>query len=123
MNRRELVLEAIRFLPLLGIVACSSLATRTASNPIVLRGSNEEIRERLLTLIPIGTPQEDAERIAIDNGLRCSAEVDSKTNEPYLSCGWSRKSGMWVTWVWQIRIDCVEGRVSDISCKQYGTGP
>lgn len=73
--------------------------------------------------IPIGTTLTKAEEIVRANGLRCSQEIDEKTNMPFLSCGYSERVDMWVTMVWQIRIDCPDGFVSDIQCHRTGIGP
>lgn len=119
--RFALLLAAFVFAAILGCKA-STLSAPAASLPAVLQGSDSEIRDRLLAKIPIGTSMPDAEQIVKSHGLRCSQEIDAKTNEPYLSCGYTDKSDAWVTWVWQICIDCPSGAVSEISCKRSGIG-
>jgi hypothetical protein len=104
-------------------IGCKSSPVSQPAKPAILSGTDAEIREELLAKIPVGTTQTEAERIVKEHGLRCSAEIDDNTNEPYLSCGYSDNSDMWATWVWQIRIDCPGGVVSEIQCKQAGIGP
>jgi hypothetical protein len=90
---------------------------------LILQGSDAEVCERILVDVPIGTSLKDAERIIVNYGLRCSVESDSATGKPYLSCGYTDDSDFWVSWVWQIRIDCDDDKVSNVSCKQAGIGP
>lgn len=107
------------------LVGCqsSAVSTNRSPRPSILNGRDAEIRERLLAEIPIGTTLTDAEEIVRANGLRCSQQFDEKSNMPFLSCGYSEKVDMLVTIVWQIRIDCPNGLVSDIQCHQTGVGP
>ncbi|MBC8353667.1 MAG: hypothetical protein H8E66_16840 [Planctomycetes bacterium] len=79
--------------------------------------------ERILKLTPVRTPIDTAKQSLIDAGLRCSTEIDAETDEPYLSCGYSDERDVWVTWVWSIRIQCADGVVSGVTCKQAGIGP
>ncbi len=107
------------------LVGCqsSAVSTNRSPRPSILNGRDAEVRERLLAEIPIGTTLTKAEEIVRANGLRCSQEIDEKTNMPFLSCGYSERVDMLVTMVWQIRIDCPDGLVSDIQCHQTGVGP
>ncbi|MDB5385191.1 MAG: hypothetical protein JWM11_837 [Planctomycetaceae bacterium] len=108
---------------LFGVFGCVSHPSKVASVPKVLVGNDVTVRQQLLSLIPIGTTQTEAEEIAESIGLTCSQEVDWKTKVPYLSCSYSSQEGVWVTWTWKIRIDCPSGKVADISCKHAGIGP
>ena len=106
------------------ITGCDSPAVfqRQPARPAILSGNDADIRDRLLAKIPVRTTLENAEQIMKEFGLRCSKQIDDKTKDAYLSCGYSDKSDMWVTWVWRIRIDCPDGVVSEIQCKQGGVG-
>ena len=117
MRTRAVVVALLAF----ALFGCCS-APRS-SKPALLDGTNAEVRERLLAEIPPGTSLTEAERIMKEHGLRCSVEMDKNKDVPYLSCGWSHKADFWVTWVWSIRIDCPNGVVTGIECKQYGIGP
>jgi hypothetical protein len=93
------------------------------ARPAILSGNDADIRDRLLAKIPVGTTVENAEQVVKGYGLRCSKQIDDKTQAAYLSCGYTEQSSMWVKWVWHIRIDCPDGVVSEIQCKQGGIGP
>lgn len=108
---------------LLIVSGCSASPKANPPVPTILRGDDSDVRERLLAKIPIGTTQGEAQQIMVELGLQCRVEVDSATSERYLSCRMEDKRDFWVTWIWQIRIDCPEGVVSDISCQQAGIGP
>lgn len=103
---------------------CVSSSPQRSALPAVLtpNGSDAEIAERILVLVPIGTPTETAKRSLLDAGLRCSIESDAEAGQRYLSCGYSDERDFWVTWVWSIRVDCADGVVSGASCKRAGIG-
>jgi hypothetical protein len=105
------------------VSGCSASPKANSPVPTILRGADSDVRERLLAKIPIGTTQSEAQQIMAELGLQSRVEVDSTTSERYLSCRMEDKRDFWVRWVWQIRIDCPEGVVSDISCQQAGIGP
>ena len=107
------------------IAGCGSPAAsqRQPARPAILSGNDADIRDRLLAEIPVGTTLENAEQVVKRYGLRCSKQIDDKTKDAFLSCGYSDKSDMWVTWVWHIRINCPDGVVSEIQRRQGGVGP
>lgn len=100
----------------------SALSQQQPTKPAILSGNDTDVRERLLTEIPIGTTLAQAERIMQGHGFRCYKETNDKTNEPYLWCRYSHMSDVWVEWTWNIMIHCPGGFVSEIQCSQYGTG-
>lgn len=107
------------------VAGCKSfaLSQQQPTKPAILSGNDTDIRNRLLTEIPIGTKLADAERIMQGHGFHCYQGIDDKTTEPYLWCQYSHKADVWVEWTWNIVIDCPGGFVSEIRCTQYGTGP
>jgi len=104
---------------------CASSTSRKSPPPAILtpNGTDAEIAERILKLTPVGTPIDVAKQALIDAGLRCSTESNAETGETYLSCGCSDERDVWVTWVWDIRVQCVDGVVAGATCKQAGIGP
>jgi hypothetical protein len=88
-----------------------------ASTPSLLRGNPSEVRQQLLTHIPIGTPRKDADQLVKSLGLELtphyelgSVAVDS------IECRHTGANGLFAETVWLIRIDCPEGKVADIVC-------
>ena len=114
-------LLVISSIVLIILTECRSFSTRK-NIPTILRGNDSEIRDRILTKIPRGTLQVEAERILEANELDCSNEIKYTTKQPFLLCSYSDNSDLWVTWVWMINIDCPRGRVSAISVNVGGIG-
>lgn len=121
-NRNSL---AVVIIALAFTTGCASSSSQRALPPAILtpNATDAEIVERILKLTPVRTPIDTAKQSLIDAGLRCSTEIDAETDEPYLSCGYSDERDVWVTWVWSIRIQCADGVVSGVTCKQAGIGP
>ena len=108
------------------VSGCASTSVQRDPLPEILtvaNGGDEEIVQRVLKRVPVGTPMDSAKQILIDAGLRCSVERDSQTGEQYLLCGYSDQIDTWVTWVYTIHITCDDGVVSHVSCNQHGIGP
>ncbi len=110
---------------LIGLVGgCMSTATRQSSvASSLLRGSPAQIRERLLTHIPVGTTRAEAQRIAVSLGLEPAPErslgpeaADSIHFRHQGKHGWFGEA------IWLIQIECPEGVVKDLFCEQIGTG-
>lgn len=103
---------------------CVSSSSQKATPPAALRpnGTDAELAERILTIVPVGTPIETAKQSLINTGLRCSTELDTTTGEPYLSCSYSDERDIWITWVWSIRVECADRVVTGVTCKQAGIG-
>ena len=111
-------------LAFIAIAGCCSLNPRDwRAPPAVLSGNDEQIRNRLIQLIPVGTPLNEAEQIVQENGLSSQHSVNPKSGVPCLDCGYTDKRDFWVTWSWTIRIECPDERVTDIRCERFGTGP
>lgn len=108
---------------LLVLCGCISPSQRTPVIPPILVGSEADVRARFLIKIPIGTSIVDAQKMIVRLGLRCSTATDPDTQQPFLACGYTDDSDLSVTWYWQIRIDCPDGKVSNITCERTGTGP
>jgi hypothetical protein len=89
-------------------------------NPTNLLGTREETREKILAEIPIGTSYDLAGEILSERGMQCSLLIDPKSNEPFLWCKYTDKSDWNAKRRWLIRLDCVEGRVSDVECRLAG---
>jgi len=96
------------------------------STPAYLRGDIAKIRQELLKIIPIGTPLEDAERIVESLGLENTYErfLESYGLERgmgsrelgFIACQYNGKRGFVDDTTWLITINCLDGRVTDISC-------
>ncbi len=106
------------------VIGCASSRSQRTAVPAVLtpNGTDSEIEERILELAPVGTSIDKAKQSLSDAGLRCSVEVDATNGERYVSCGHSDDRDIWVTWVWDIRVLCIDGFVTGVVCKQAGTG-
>lgn len=113
---------ALLFALSLTLTGCSSLNFRKEPPvPAVLSGSNQEIREKLLKEIPIGSSQADAERVIRSLGLEPQPESNLDTGKPLILCSYSGRKGLSGQNTWLIQIDCPEGQVTDIFCEQIGT--
>lgn len=101
---------------------CSTLSFRDApAPPAVLRGSNSEIREKLLEKIPTGTPRPEAEQTLRSLGLEPQPESDLDSGKPLILCNFTRRQGLSGQNTWLIQLDCPDGKVTDIICEQIGT--
>lgn len=88
--------------------------------PFNFLGTREETREKILAEIPIGTSLDLACEILSERGIQCSLLTDARTNEPFLWCKYTDKSDWSPKRRWLIRLDCIEGRVSDVDCRLAG---
>jgi hypothetical protein len=106
----------------LTLTGCSSLSFRQEPPvPAVLSGSNQEIREKLLQEIPIGSSRADAERAIRSLGLEPQPEADLDSGKPLILCSYSGRKGLMEQNTWLIQIDCPDGQVTDVFCEQIGT--
>jgi hypothetical protein len=106
----------------LNLTGCSSLSFRKEPPvPAILSGSNEEIREKLIQEIPIGSSRADAERVIRSLGLEPQPESNLDTGKPLILCSYSGRKGLTGQNTWLIQIDCPDGQVTDIFCEQIGT--
>ncbi|MFN7840494.1 MAG: hypothetical protein ACK5YR_22825 [Pirellula sp.] len=103
-------------------LGCSSLSTRPSStNKNLFRGSPDQVRDRLLASIPIGTSRRDAENQVVSLGLTKSNPSEiAMESTPFISCRYLDKSFWSGETIWLIQIDCPDGKVSDIICEQIG---
>ena len=129
-NARKLIAIGWR-VPLVGsvlliglAVGCSSITTK--STPVassLLRGSPEQIRERLLTHIPVGMTRAEAQRIAVALGLEPAPEralgVEASDSLHFRHQG---KHGWFGESLCLIQIECPDGVVADLFCEQIGIG-
>jgi hypothetical protein len=103
-------------------VGCNAFSSKQpSSTPSFLRGSDSQIRERLLNSIPVGTSDADAERIAKSLGLELTPDssVDAGV-APAIHCRYIEKRRLSGQTMWLIQIDCPDGKVTDILCEQIG---
>jgi hypothetical protein len=104
---------------------CSLLPSKSSSvssslSSSLLRGNPEQIRERLLSHIPIGTPRTDAMRIALSLELEPSPPtlgLDEDTSLHFQKQGRQWWGGEQVS---LIQVECPNGVVEDIFCEQIG---
>jgi hypothetical protein len=103
-------------------LGCSSLSTRPSSaNKNPFRGSPNQVRDRLLSSIPIGMSRIDAERQVVALGLTKSNPSEiAMESPPFISCRYLDKSFWYGETIWLIQIECPEGKVSDIICERIG---
>lgn len=87
--------------------------------PSLLRGNPPQVRERLLTHIPIGTPRIDAERHLKSLGLELTPQFELGSEAlDSIHCRHNEKKGLFGEATWLIQIDCLDGAVADIFCEQ-----
>jgi hypothetical protein len=112
---------------LLAMAVSQTFGCTTASSdyfsatPSFLRGNPSEVREQLLTHIPIGTPHKDAERLVKSLGLELTpqSELGSEAIDA-IECRHTGPNGPFGQTTWLIRIDCPDGKVTDILCESIG---
>ena len=104
------------------IIGCTWVPSKHLSaKPSFLCGNPPEVRERLLTHIPIGTPQKDAERLAELLGLERTPQSDLGFQaQDSIHCRFTVEKGLFGQAIWLIQIDCPDGKVADILCEQIG---
>jgi len=92
-----------------------------SATPSFLRGNPSEVREHLLTHIPIGTPHKDAEQMVKSLGLELTpqSELGSEAIDA-IECRHTGPNGPFGQKTWLIRIDCPDGKVADILCEPIG---
>jgi len=114
-NYRPILLAAVVSL----IIGCAWRPSKPLSTtPAFLRGNPAQARQQLLTWIPVGTPQYDAERMVESLGLERTPQCDlGFIATDSISCRYTDER--WFSHViWIIQIDCVEGQVDNIICEQ-----
>jgi hypothetical protein len=104
-------------------MGCTPLSSNQASGKSsLLRGNPPQIRERLLSHIPIGTPRTDAMRIALSLGLEPSPPTLGLEQDTSLRFQKQGKQWWGGEKVSLIQVDCPNGVVEDIFCEQIGLG-
>lgn len=106
----------------LGVMVAGGCSDMESSQPTVspgiFHGTPLEVERRLLTQIPVGMNRKDAERQLISLGLELSEPADSgQRRDDLIQCrgyGPNQWSGQKL---WLIEVNCVDGRVSNISCE------
>jgi hypothetical protein len=117
MLRRGLLLIMVLVFATMG---CSTLPSEGKSKrPPILRGSNEQIQERLLARIPVGTTREEAERVIQSLGLELTPQPDYgfEPRGDVIECQYSGRKGLIFEATWFIEVRCPNGKVSDIICE------
>jgi len=119
MHRRRRFLIAMAVTITLG---CKTLPSNySASSTLLMRGTPSEVREQLLTRIPIGTPRKDAEQLVKAIGLELTPQSELATvNIDTIECRHTGGNGLFGQTIWLIRIDCPDGTVADILCEKIG---
>lgn len=103
-------------------VGCTTLTPKHISGKsLPLQGTTPQIRERLLSEIPLGTPSADAKRIAISLGLEPTpgklVELPGDNTLHFQKEGKQWWGGRKIC---LIQIVCPDGVVEDIFCEQIG---
>ena len=114
---------------LLAVWICLSMGCTTLTSKHIsgtssqLQGTTPQIRGRLLSQIPLGTPRADAKRIAISLGLEPTpgklVELPDDNTLHFQTEGKQWWGGRKIS---LIQIDCPDGVVEDIFCEQIGVG-
>ena len=114
---------------LLAVWICLSMGCTTLTSKHIsgtssqLQGTTPQIRGRLLSQIPLGTPRADAKRIAISLGLEPTpgklVELPDDNTLHFQKEGKQWWGGRKIS---LIQIDCPDGVVEDIFCEQIGGG-
>lgn len=117
--------------PLYLVVACICLSLgcrsltfkRSSATSSQLHGTPPEIRERLLSQIPLGTSRADAMRIAMSLGLEPTPNHYAERPEDS-TLHFQKEINPW--WggrkISIVQIDCPNGMVEDIFCEHIGAG-
>jgi hypothetical protein len=105
-------------------VGCTGLTSKhTSGTSSQLQGTTPQIRGRLLSQIPLGTPRADAKRIAISLGLEpTTGKLDQLPDDNTLHFQKEGKQWWGGRKISLIQIDCPDGVVEDIFCEQIGVG-
>jgi len=119
MNHSRTCLAEALFILLMGCTGLPSNQPSAASYP--LNGNPQQIRNRLLTEIPIGTSRTDALRIAMSLGLEPTPPTFGLEEDNSLRFQNEGKHGWFGQKISLIQIECSRGVVEDISCEQIGT--
>lgn len=123
---RDLIMHRRQFNLAIGLiclsVGCTSLTPKQATGKSSLwHGEPQQIRESLLSQIPLGTPRADAIRIATSMGLEPTPgqlfEVSESNSLHFQKEGKQWWGGQKVS---MIQIECSNGVVEDIFCEQIG---
>ncbi len=104
------------------VVGCTSIPSNQHSvDPSLLKGDSAEVQQRLLTHIPIGTPQLEAEQLVKSFGFELTPESElGFDSHDSINCRLTVRKGLFGQAVWIIQIECTNGTVSDIICEQMG---
>ena len=119
MNHSRTCLATALICLFMGCTGLPSNHPSTASS--LLRGNPQQIRERLLSEIPIGTTRTDAMRIAMSLGLDSAPPTFGLNEDNSLRFQNEGKHGWFGQKISLIQIECSQGVVEDISCEQIGT--
>lgn len=90
----------------------------THKEPIVLDGTEEEMRALLLERIPLGTPIGKARKVLEKEGFTCHDEESS--DGPYIICAQRQAEGSPVAVERRIVIQYADGKVTNIEAKVLG---
>ena len=90
----------------------------SSSEPIVLDGTEEEMRALLLERIPLGTSVSKARKILQEEGFICQDEESS--DGPYLLCAKRQAEGSPVAVERRIVVQYADGKVTNIEPKVLG---
>lgn len=94
-------------------------AKQLSATRSLLRGSNSEVRDRLLKSISVGTSHADAELLLKSLGPELRFEPSlSSASPPMIHCRYTGDKRLFSYTVWLIQIDCPDGYVADILCEQ-----
>jgi hypothetical protein len=94
-----------------------SSAPPISPDPEGIRRREVELRENLLTLIPVGTMRDSAMRIAKNNNLEVHIDIDPKTKVQVLAGEYTDKRTSMGGRIWQVRIEFINDNVTDIKVR------
>jgi len=121
MLRRGLLIIIVLVFATMGCITLPSEGK--SKRPPILRGSNEQIQERLLARIPVGTSRDEAERVIQSLGLELKPKSDFGFDPlDVIECQYSGRKGLIYEATWIIEIRCPNGKVSDIICEHMVIG-
>ena len=86
--------------------------------------TDREMNQRIIALVPVGTPLAEARKKMEENGFRCSSVQNGETEPVKLQCRIDKSTNWLVTTTWVAELSYDEcGLVTDVAIQSSGTGP
>jgi hypothetical protein len=88
------------------------------------RKTDREMNQRIIALVPVGTPIAEARKKMEENGFRCSSEQNGEPEPGKLHCSIDKSMNWAVTTTWVADLSFDErGLVTDVAIRSWATGP